>query len=358
MDLQDYAAVIKLICADLQVDKADDTIIRNITQFCKKLNHAELTKRYDSSEKLHQFIAESYLDSIKSKKEFDYSAYLRKQKAKVSDIDTLTSWLSQRMPTISSKAMNIYIDTRLRNTGGNLSTSKITDFEFNLVPRLTTSTLGDGRIQARVMPSQITYFRINKIILPYSANQRLKNFTSEMTLTFTGLRSNGIITGDDTYHFTFTFNPINSQLVELVPVNKYCKFNPPLRVVDNISVRFNDPIVPIKFDIDRLYPASLNYLSSDGRITFATPHSLVDNDVIVISGLSTLDNAANASILKSINDPTGIVISKIDDYTIATNIDFTTIKSEDTSSLPLILFYSKTFRIPLEIGYQDVVEMN
>lgn len=366
MDLQDYAVVIKLVCYELKINKADDTIIRNITQFCKKLNYTELSKKYDSVDDLHDFIAKSYVQSIAPKKEFDYNAYLHQDKSrkrmegsgvKDQSIDVLTSWLSERMPTLSSKAMNIYIDTRFRNTSNQSPTKAIADFDFNLVPRLTTSTIGDGRIQARVMPSQVTYFKINKIVLPYPEDQRLRNFSSEMSLTFTGLRSNGIITSDDTYHFTFTYTPVNQQLVELIPVNKYCKFNPPLRVVDNISVRFNDPILPVDFAIDRLYPASFNYLSSDGRIVFNTSHGLNDGDVIIIMGLKTNNDAANANVLNAINNPKGIVVTRINATIIATGIDFTSIKSQDTSSLPLILFYSKTFRIPLEIGYQDVSEI-
>ena len=149
------------------------------------------------------------------------------------------------MPIVSSKAMSIYVDSRVRNISLS-SSSGITDFGFGLVPRQTRAELGDGRIQVRVMPSQITYFKLGKIILPYDVAHRSRNYTSELTLTFTALRGNGIIGREDTYHFVFNYKVCeNSQLVELTPANEYCKFSPPLRIVDDLSLRFNDPVFPV-----------------------------------------------------------------------------------------------------------------
>ena len=361
MDVQEYATVIKFVCTKLGVDVADNTLIRNVTQFCKKLNHKQLKQRYVSSEERHEAMAATYVDSITMDEgEFDYTNYLYKKenekKNKNDIVQPLTQWMGDRMPIISSKAMSVYIDSRLRNVDQNNSKPSFTDFQFSLVPRSTRATIGDGRIQARIAPSHVTYFKVGKIILPYAEELRSRNFTNEITLTFTALRSNGIISREDTYHFTFTYTPLSSNpaLVELTPTNEYCKFNPPLRIVDDISLRFNDPILPVAFPVDRMRPSSINYLSSDGRITFADKHNLVDNDIIVVMGLSTNNNAANSTMLGVINDPRGVKITKIDDYMIAMNIDLTKIVSHNVSSLPLILFYSRTFRMTLEIGYQDI----
>jgi hypothetical protein len=361
MDTQAYATIIKSVCARLGDVEPDNTIIRNITQYCKKLDIKQLRKTYQNENDMLLAIVEAYLDSISKSDEFDYSEHLHKQASgKTKQIEQqpetrLTNWLTDRMPVITSKAMNLYVDSRLRRSYGN--ESSLIDFGFTLVPRTTKTTLGDGNLQARVMPSQITYFKMGKVVLPYKIDMRGANFTNEMTLTFTALRSNGIMGSEDTYHFIFTYVVKNDYLVELTPVNEFCKFSPPLRYVDNISFRMSDPIVPVQFAKDRMYASSLNYQSSDGRITFAYPHGLANGDVVIINGFSTGDNAANANIISQINSPRGLVISVINPTMISIGIDFSTVVSPDTTVKPLVIFYSKTFRFQLEIGYQDITEI-
>jgi hypothetical protein len=195
-------------------------------------------------------------------------------------------------------------------------------------------------------------------VLPYTAALRASNFTNEITLSFNAIRSNGILAHDNTYHFVFTYTVRNDSLVELTPINEYCKFSPPLRFVDDLSLRFSDPIVPIEFNVDRMYASSINYLSSDGRITFASAHNLTTGDVVIVRSLTTLDDAKNTNILSRIHSARGMPITVINSTTISIGIDFSLIDQPDTNSKPLVVFYSNTFRFPLEIGYQDITEMN
>ncbi len=367
MNVQEYAIIIKSICNKLGIEEADSTLIRNVTTYCKGLNHGQLRELYPDKDDRHAMIIKNYLDSVSAiTKEYDYEQHARSQTLKIKAaedakemISPFTDWVGERMPMVSSKAMSVYIDSRVRNAS-DVNATAITDFGFTLVPRMTRAQLGDGRIQVRVMPSQITYFKLGKMVVPYPVSFRNHNFTKELTLTFTALRSNGIIAREDTFHFAFTYevHATNPALVELTPVNKYCKFNPPLRVLDDLTLRFNDPIYPVSFNADRARVSSINYLSSDGRIAFDKPHGLQTGDVVVIMGLTTGDNSANASILTTINDPRGIVITRIDDNIIATGMDFTTIKSPVATDKPLVLFHSRTFRFPLEIGYQDITDLD
>lgn len=369
MDAQEYAKIIKLICLKLEISSPDTTLIRNVTHYCKSLDQSRLKRMYFDEEDRHEAISDLYIQSVTEQTaDFDYNQYLhdshqhakkQKQDEEGQLVGPLTNWIGKRMPVIASKSMSICIDSRLRNASNSTSVS-ITDFGFTLVPRMTRASFGDGRIQSRIAPSHITYFKVGKVILPYSEVLRSRNFANEITLTFTALRSNGIVSREDTYHFAFTYSIIDSStnLVQLTPLNEYCKFEPPLRTLDDLSLRFNDPIFPISFHTDRLIPTNINYMSSDGRITFDIPHFLNNGDVIIVMGLKTNADAANASLLNTINDPRGIRITKIDDNTIATSIDFTKIVSQDITSLPTILFFSRTFRMPLEIGYQDVVALD
>lgn len=361
MDTQAYATIIKSICARLGNVEPDNTIIRNITQYCKKLDIKQLRKTYSGENDMLLAIVEAYIDHVGGSEDFDYSEHLHKQASgNAKQIEQrsetgLTNWLTERMPVLTSKSMSLYVDSRLRRSNENESSQ--TDFGFTLVPRTTKTSLGDGNIQARVMPSQITYFKIGKVLLPYKLDMRGANFTNEITLTFTALRSNGIIGNEDTYHFIFTYAVKNDHLVELTPANEFCKFSPPLRYIDNISFRMSDPIVPIQFAKDRMYASSINYQSSDGRITFVSPHGLVDGDVVIINGFATNNNAANANMISQINSSRGLVVSVINPNMIAIGIDISTIISPDTNCKPLIIFYSKTFRFQLEIGYQDITEI-
>lgn len=370
MDAKEYATVIKSICSKLGDIVPNDTLIRNVTLYCRSLNYNQLKQLYPKDDEFYEAVVKSYINSISQQEDFDYNEYARKIDNKDSAsliafdktkklYEPLTNWVGERMPTISSKSMSIYIDSRIRNISSSSLTASITNFGFTLTPRTARSEIGDGTIQVRVMPSQITYFKLGKMILPYGPSLRSRNYSNELTLTFTALRSNGIIARDDTYHFSFTYelSPSNSELIVLHPVNEYCKFSPPLRVVDDLSLRFNDPLFPIGFNVDRMVPSQINYLSTDGRLTFSSPHNLSTNDVIIIMGLSTHDNASNSTILSQINDPRGIVITVIDSFTISTGIDFTTIDNPDINTIPTIFFYSKMFRFPLEIGYQDINDL-
>jgi hypothetical protein len=367
MDAKAYASVIKEICIQLRIAAPDTNLIRNVTQYCKQLNHAYLKTSHRTEEALYKFISQAYIDSLAAQNQsFDYSEYLRdksttdKAYANQADlsIQPFTNWIGDRMPVLSSKSMSVYIDSRARDISNDRDSAPITDFAFTLVPRQSHVRIDSGRIQARIMPSQVTFFKVGQIILPYPAQLRTRNYMTEITLTFTALRSNGIIGNADTYHFAFTYQPMagNNDLVLLTPVDKYCKFNPPLRLVDDLSMRFNDPILPIGFVPDRIKPSLFNYITTDGRIVFNSQHELSTGSVIVVDGLTTLGD--NVKLLETINDPRGIVITKIDDYIISTGIDFSSIVLPDVQSLPLIRVYSRTFRFPLEIGYQNITELD
>ncbi|KAG2821950.1 hypothetical protein PC112_g11159 [Phytophthora cactorum] len=228
------------------------------------------------------------------------------------------------MLTVASKALSVYLDSKARELLG--STDSITDFEFRVSPRHTHLKDTDGNVVVSEIPTVVTYFKIPRIMLPYNTELRKRNCTNEITLTFTGLRSNGILAHEDTYHSVFSYDSTKNQgasMDELIPVNKYCKFSR-----------------------HRLRPVSFNYNSTEGRIAFDAPHGLSSGDVIVVDGLATQNNAGNSDILCRINDPRGIIINEIDTYIIATNINFSRLKTPESTSLPWIIVTSRPFRFP------------
>lgn len=355
MDAQMYATVVQSICNRVGITEPNDTIIRNVTAHCRRLNIRKLKSLHNNQNDFLLAIVNSYMESIKAIPEFDGNEYLKNSKKSIDNMVS-TTWLQSNIPIEVSKTMSIYFNTMHRNAY-NDGTS-ITNFGFTLIPRSIHASGVDGNIQSRVLPSQITYFKIGSFTLPYTNDMSVNNFTKEITLTFTALTSNGILSNEQTYHFIFSYTVINNSLIQVTPINKYCKFCPPLRHLDDLTLHFSDPLIPIAFDIDRMVALSLNYTSVDGRITFASAHGLTTGDIVIIQSFHTLDDTSNTAIINQIQNPRGFVITVINPTTIAIGIDFTTIISPDVSYLPMVLFYSKTFRFPLEIGYQDISELN
>jgi hypothetical protein len=207
----------------------------------------------------------------------------------------------------------------------------------------------------------ITSFEVGKIILPYNSNLGALNFSQEITLSFTNIVGNSVHTANESFHFKFNYTvaPYNNNLIILEPFNvlkPVFTFNPPLRTLDRLSIQFNDPYYPISFNVDRMTPSSFDYSNSAGLIHFPKPHNLITNDIIIIKGLTTNSNN-DFNILQQINNPKGVKVTVVDSYSITISIDFTTIVAPDVSSLPLIIFYSKTFRFPLIINYTSNEKM-
>lgn len=363
MDPEEYATIIKGICFKLKI-APDDTLMVNVTQFCRKKDLQAIKAKHKTATDFHQHLIDLYLrhlskaDLAAEQKMLDDKAQsLHKKPAKITSssiMGPLSQWVD--------RSMHIDIDSINRDISSDYG-NVVTDFRFTLSTRNDRAPLGTGRVPARLIPANITYMKIGRVILPYSQVLAGLNNNQELTLTFTGIRNNGAIAANlstnETIHFSFTYTEcaFNNNLVELVPINKYCKFDPPLTYLDDISVRWNDPRYPVQFNSDRLHALSFNYGTTDGRISFGVNHNLETDDIIIINGLTTLDDNVNTTILSTINNPRGIKITKISNSIISTGIDFTTIVDPDSGSLPVILFVSKCFRIPLEIGYKDTDEL-
>ena len=359
MNPADYAVIIKGICSNLSIDP-DDTLMLNVMQFCRKKNLNQMRSEASSQEELNQRLVELYLkylsrDSERAEMKMIKDRALAEHKKPVkrtqnSIIGPLSQWVN--------RSMHIDIDSMNRNVSEDRG-NYLTDFRFVLSTRNDRAPLGTGIIPARIVPTNITYMKIGKIILPYNSTLSALNYTRELTLSFTGLRSNGAIAAhlntNETIHFSFTYTvcSFNAGLVELTPVNKYCKFDPPLTYLDNMSIRFNEPRYVAQFNKDRLIPTAFDYGSSNGVISFGENHNLNNDDIIIVTGLTTLDDGSNSTLLNAINNTRGIKIASIDATSISTGLDFTTIVDPDTSSLPLVIFVSKTFRFMLEVGYGD-----
>ncbi len=365
MDPKEYAIIIKNIADNLNISP-NETLIMNVSQFIRKRDIPNIRKRYKTNEEFYDSLINSYMLHIskdylvkEEKMIEDQQKSLHKKpeskKNRSSVIGPLAQWID--------RSMHIDINSLFRDISNDLNSLTVSQFRFILSSRNDRLIMGTGLIPSRIIPNNITYMKIGKINMFYSSTLANLNTHQEITLTFTGIRNNGsIITArnsNETIHFSFTYirSTIDTRIIEMTPVNKYCKFDPPLTYLDNLSLQWNDPTYPIPFDTDRFYPVSFNYAQANGRINMPDNHGLVINDVIIINGLTTLNDAANSVILSQINNVRGLRITHVAGNEIWTGLSFNTIITPDTSSLPLILIPYRSFRIPLEIGYQESDEL-
>lgn len=361
MDTIDRAEILNKIRTIAGIDIGNTSFITNVNAYLNRLDYKKINELYPEREPRLDAITTNYLNKIKTDKPkaAQYDPYARDRSLGSKEVSVLAEaptvgWLNQNMPKVVGKTINIYLNTVYRNVENSRYTS-IRDFEFNLIPAVSrTARASNGLIPIREELRNITYFKMGSFTLPYSSDLRSKNYFNELNFTFTAIRANGAMDNEETYHFnmTYTVHPTNTHLVIVSPINEYCRFNPPLTYLDNLSFRLNDPIFPVVFPADRLVPSSFSYLSSDGRISFAQPHNLANGDIIIIKGLETNDDQSNRTILDQINNIRGIPITVISQTQIATGIDFSLLTNIKVSSLPEIQIYSRTFRFPIEIGYQ------
>jgi hypothetical protein len=339
----------KLLGAD-----QNETFIRNVVSFIKKIKVTDIMSNYPSLDDGCKKIAEMYKDSLNQiyVKQHDHNEFLNKN---MNDTPThsfapLTNWLADQSPTLTSKTTTIYLDSRYRNNSYDSGLS-IQSFQYSLVPK--NMSKGNGNVPSRIIPYNITYFQITKILLPYAGALASRNLTKEINLAFTNLLANSIDTSSRDFHFSFTYRPYETNWVELVPINSMYKFYPPLKNVDNLNLQFYDPYEPVQFYPDYMRASQVNYVTSDGRITFPSNHNLSTGDIVIIEEFTTNDDASNVSILNSICDKRGLLITVINSTVIAINIDLSAIVSPNSNSKPLVRFLKYTFRIAIEIGYQD-----
>jgi hypothetical protein len=361
MDTIDRAEILNIIATIANLDINNKSFITNVNSYLNKLDHKKINETYPDKTQRFELIATNYLNKIKTDKpkvaQYDPYAHDKrlgmKESSKLAEMPT-AGWLNENMSKIIGKTINVYINTIYRNIEVNQYTT-IKDFAFTMIPAISrTKRISNGIIPIREELKNITYFKLGSFVLPYTSAQRSRNYLNELNITFTSIRANGAMDNEETYHFCLTYidHPSNNELVIVKPANDYCRFNPPLTYLDDISFRISDPIYPIIFHADRLLPSSFSYLSSDGRISFSQPHNLDNGDIIIIKGLETNDDQLNQTILDQINDIRGIEINVISPSQIATGIDFSLLTNIKVSSLPEIQVYSRTFRFPIEIGYQ------
>jgi len=342
---EEMTAIIQSICNQVHTEP-NQSNVRDIMFFIKKKNIKLIREQYPVRDDLVKYITSQYIQKLHPVDSDELELDNSYERVKNIIIDKkYTEFVAMRKYDRSNWfTTNIFIDSRYRDT----SSTDYSLFKFNIVPKSNSRGVPEGSIISNSNLTNITQIELNSFIIPYKSDM---NHVRNITLTFVALASNSITTNNTYFHFTFNYDicSFNDNLVILRPMKQFYTFNPPVTNWEDISIRFNDPIEPINFGKDRMVPASITY-TNPMIITFSEDHTLNTSDIVIIEGLTTLDDTSNTQILNVINNPRGIKVTKINNTDISIDVDGTTINSPG-SALPTIYFQSKRIAFPLKIHY-------
>lgn len=241
---------------------------------------------------------------------------------------------------------HILVDTRYRNVSG-LQSNR---FVFNLVTNNNNSLnpgSGDISIGGKNIKN-IVSMEVPSFNIPFVS--MADNFYKKITMTINELKGDSYGAYENSnFHFMFGYESIGL-LLKLTPDNTTYKFKFPINP-KSLSFSFGSPFVPINFDLDRMYADDLNYLSTNGIISFNQSHNLGSGDIIYITDFKTLNNTANINIIAQINRLEGHIVTVESATSISINIDFTAIIDPDINNKPFIYFGSKRIIFPLIFTY-------
>lgn len=344
--------------------KPDQSTVRNIMIFVKNKNISLLRTRYDAlmpdeaSKALTSYIADLYIQKLKpvdvnnSTYEEEAGVSYEQLKKIVYDKKFLDYTAMRKYDRSNWSTTNIWIDSRYQD----LSNSDRTLIKLNIVPKSNSGGIPDGSIISNSNLRNVTQMHLNSFTIPYQSDL---NYFQTITMTFAALASNSISMKNTFFHFNFNYTvcSYNSKLIYLTPTRQTFTFNPPITNLEDISLRFNDPEIPIKFDKDRLKSTSVTYnVPNVGIFTFGDFHYLQNNDIVIIEGLTTINPSENIDLLNRINNPRGHKATVLDDNRISIPIQFSDLINIDVNSLPVVYFYSKRIAFHLKIHYINNTE--
>lgn len=381
------------ICNQYQLDPSIERNIINIKAFLSPLNGQMLYAKYQSLEATNQAIIDLYGEKVKSKKwsiadnnDAIHESLLRiinmpgddstnlskeykdtfKNKERMSndssgsilDLDMTKRIEMVKYLNYSSLIREEYIiaDSRYQNTV-NLDMTKI---EFNLISNTKTKSDHGGLIIGNNI-KDIVQIEVLPFTIPYKPV--FVNFYNKITLSINEWVSNSFEAYEGgQFHFIFDIDKVDNNLIYLRPIDSVYSFSKPMNYIDNFTLSFGAMLPKITFDPDRMYIASIDYISKYGIITFSSEHNLVTGDLVYISGFTTPELAKDVDIINEVNRDSGHIIVKKNNYSILINVDLSKVRHEypiGTGQYPIdsfqqdviVYFASKRIMIPFRLKY-------
>lgn len=405
-----FNILISQICIKYNIDSKNESNIINILNYLKPLDSNKLISKFNTIEEVNKFIINGYGEYLKTNfyslpDEIDKTKnYLNKvikvpgddsknisslykntfsperleglysKKEKLENNSSISAFLSSDEQSkidfvkyINYESLyrdeHIILDTRYQNTTNQDRTKIVFTLQSNIKTKKTEiiSSETQGGINIGSSIKDIIEIQISPFTIPYKPI--FDNFYQKITLTINEWTSNSFQAYEDgAFHFIFTIEKIDNNLIYLYPVDNVFRFVKPVNYIDSFTLSFGGMLSKLIFDKDRMSTSNINYSSKRGEITFNEKHNLVSGDLIYITNFTTLDPALDSEFIKQVNRKDGHIITKKNDFSILINMDMNDIRhpeSPQSSIYPIDSFYqlidiyfaSKRIQIPITLKH-------
>jgi hypothetical protein len=359
----------------------DEQLTDNFINFTKQLNYQKLYTKFKNIDEVNNYIIKSFINiylkrdyinihnvlynEIKNNTTYimdddsnNFNKLRNKNDPYLNDINSNKETLSNKNTESFNNKFNLNynhikyndiifnVDTRYQN----LSNTDLTKFVFNVNNNMKIKTQGMGAINVVANITNIIQFEIEAFSIPYIpiANNQFKL----ITLRLNSFRADCIEHYEFDHHFIFSsYYNENTNRIELTPTNKIYKFRKPITELNDFSLTFGIPYIPLLFHPDRMMTTIIDYIANPGLLVFDNPHNLTANDNIIISDFTTLNPGEDQTIINQINNPNGFNITTPDPYIICVPVNLTLVKYPDPDLQIMVYFNSKRIICQIKVKY-------
>jgi hypothetical protein len=116
------------------------------------------------------------------------------------------------------------------------------------------------------------------------------------------------------------------------------KFKTPITRLDTLTISFGSPLEAIIFDNDRINMEVISYTNPGITIlnNAIIAHNLETNDLVYFTNFTTLNPDIDINQLSAVNNPSGVIITRIDDNTISIPVDVSILYADGPGTIDVV----------------------
>lgn len=207
-----------------------------------------------------------------------------------------------------------------------------------------------GSVSTQAGMSNILSMKFSEFFIPYVPEA--DNPAKKITVLIDTLSMSSVMAHENRHYHVICDTSIVTNRIRLVPENcGVFKFNEPIDHLKRISISFANPLVQLNFLPDT-YSVTLSVNAPNSTyISFLTKHYVSDGELILITGFTTANPSSDFAAIAAVNNPNGVVVSVVDDYTleITQDLSTSTLLTDPPSTFAYIS--SRRIMIPIEFTY-------
>ena len=240
--------------------------------------------------------------------------------------------------------MYLILDSKYRNLSTDPSVFSWTVLQSANTVQGTVNTLADNI--HNIVTMQFDNFQI-----PYVASA--DNVYRKITLSIDEFDSMSIIMNTGRrYHMLFS-SEINGNQIELTPNRNdrgRFRFYNPINILDKLTLRFQSPFAPVKFQKDR-YVVVISAVSSIlSIITFPETHNVADGELIYLEEYTTMAPSIDNVQISQMNSESGHIVSFISNTVLGIILNLTAVSPTSLSEAKCFIA-SRRIIIPVRFEY-------